>query len=72
PAFRFEQYNHDKSVNNKQDDIYTAGLNWYILGTHDLKVQVNYEHTEYGEGNANTSNGKTSRDLLFLQAQIYF
>ncbi|MDF1582773.1 MAG: porin [Methyloprofundus sp.] len=72
PAFRFEQYNHDKSVNNKQDDIYTAGLNWYILGTHDLKVQVNYEHTEYGEGNANPSNGKTSRDLLFLQAQIYF
>jgi len=71
PAFRFEQYNHDKNVNDRKDDIYTAGLNWYVLGDHNAKVQLNYEHTEFGEGNAN-ANGRTSRDLLYVQAQIYF
>jgi phosphate-selective porin OprO/OprP len=49
---------------------YTGGLNWYL--NRNVKLQLNWEHTEFGEKLALEGDDRGSEDALLTQLQISF
>lgn len=70
PAVRFEKFDKDTSVSDKEDEITSLGFNWYMKG-HSMKVGVNWVNTQFGKANI-AAGADDERDVLQVQAQLYF
>lgn len=71
PAVRYEVYEQDSNLPDKEQKVTTAGLNWYIKG-HGLKLMANYVMTKYDRSATGFLAGDDKTNVFQLLGQLYF
>lgn len=71
PSFRYEVFNQDKNKQDSAEITTTTGLNWYLKG-HSLKLSVNYINTLYQANAKGHLPNDNKRNIVQVQAQMYF
>lgn len=71
PALRYEVYDEDTNVDDSKEKSTTLGVNWYGKG-HSLKVQANWVHTYFESNASGRLSNDDSKDVLQVQAQVFF
>ncbi|HZX35932.1 MAG TPA: porin [Thermodesulfobacteriota bacterium] len=71
PVVRYEAYDQDSNVADKEEKTTTVGLNWYPKG-HSLKFGINRAHTKYESAASGHLANDSSKDVYQVQGQFYF
>lgn len=71
PVFRYEAYNQNSTMPSMRETDSTYGVNWYLKG-HTLKLCANFVHTKYGGNATGKLANDDTKDVVQVQAQLYF
>ncbi|HEY4706399.1 MAG TPA: porin [Thermodesulfobacteriota bacterium] len=71
PTMRYEVYDEDTNTDDSKEKSTTLGVNWYGKG-HSLKVQANWVHTSFDDNASGKLTDDDSKDVLQVQAQVFF
>ena len=71
PVARYEVYDQDSNISDKQEKTTTVGVNWYLKG-HSMKIGLNRVSTKYDNSASGWLANADTKDTYQLQAQLYF